>query len=139
MSDPVDLLSLFLHLARASQQRRRPLVCDRLLLLAGVIAARMSLPLIADYCRWRILEHNPQHLVRRWENFQEALQDSDFLHLLKQVQRRYPQEKAERMLDSLEIDRAQEREAYYTDEEYAASLLGGTPEQLAEQLRSGKE
>ena len=130
MSRPVDLLGLYLHLARASQQRRRPHVCDRLLVIAGVIAAQMELPKIAAYCRHRILEHNPRHLVRRWPTLSEALDDVDFLHLLKQLQRRYPQEKAERMLITLGVQMEREREAYYTDEEYAAALLGATPEKL---------
>jgi hypothetical protein len=130
MSRPVDLLGLYLHLARASEQRRRPLVRDKLLLLAGVIAARMELPHIAAYCRKRILEHNRGHMVRRWPTLDDALQDEDFLALLRQAQRRYPLEKAERMLATLGIDMAQERETYYSDNEYAAALLGTTPTDL---------
>jgi hypothetical protein len=130
MSRPVDLLGLYLHLARASRQRRRPHVSDRLLVLAGVIAARMGLPRIAACCRQRILEHNPQHLVGRWATLSDALNDDDFLHFLKHLQRRFPQEKAERMLSTLGIELGRERETYYTDEEYAAALLGDTPDNL---------
>jgi hypothetical protein len=130
MSRPVDLLGLYLHLAHASEQRRRPLVRDKLLLIAGVIAARMELSHVAALCRQRILEHNPGHMVRRWPTFAAALDEEDFLHLLRQAQRRYPLEKAERMLVALGIDMAQEREAYYTDNEYAAALLGTTPAEL---------
>ncbi len=130
MTRPVDMLGLYLHLARAAQQRRRPLVRDKLLLLAGVIAARMNLSHIAALCRKRILEHNPAHMVRRWPTFAAALEDDDFLALLRQAQRRYPLEKAERMLANLEIDMAHEREAYYSDNEYAAALLGVTPAEL---------
>ncbi|QDU96393.1 hypothetical protein [Lignipirellula cremea] len=139
MSEPVELLGLYLHLAHAAHQRLRPLVRDRLLLLSGVIAARMELSLISASCRRLILEHNPQHLVKRWPSLILALEDTDFLHLLKQVQRRYPQEKAERMLDNLGIDRALERQAYYSDEEYAASLLGATPERLQAALDAEDE
>jgi hypothetical protein len=134
MSRPVDLLGLYLHLARASEKRRRPLVRDKLLLLAGTIAARMELPHIDALCRERILEHNPAHMIRRWPSFAAALEDSDYLHLLKQAQRRYPLEKAERMLATLGIDMAQEREAYYSDNEYAAALLGVTPAELEERF-----
>jgi hypothetical protein len=55
---------------------------------------------------------------------EEALTDEDFLHFFRQLHRRYPQEKAERMLSTLDIEMARERETYYSDEEYAASLLG---------------
>jgi hypothetical protein len=64
---------------------------------------------------------------------EEALQDMDFLSVLRSIQRRYPQEKAERLLASLGIERGRERDAYYDDEEYAAALLGTTPGEL-EQL-----
>jgi hypothetical protein len=131
MSEPIELLGLYLHLALASQRRQRPHVRDRLLVLAGVIAARMQLGSIAAYCRHLILQHNPQHMVRRWPTLDAALDDPDFLHFLKQIQRRYPQEKAERMLSSLGIDMARERQSYYSDTEYAAALLGETPESLA--------
>ena len=39
MSSPGEHLGLYLHLARAAELRRQPLVRDRLLFLAGVIAA----------------------------------------------------------------------------------------------------
>ena len=61
-----------------------------------------------------------------------ALDDSDFLHFLKQVQRRYPQERAEQMMEELEIEMGRERETYFSDEEYAAALLNVTPQKLEE-------
>jgi hypothetical protein len=130
MSEPVDLLGLYLHLAQASHKRNRPHVRDRLLVLAGVIAARMQLPLVAAYCRRQVLAHNPGHLVGRWPDLATALADSDFLHLLRQLQRRYPQEKAEQLLAHLGVQRAREREAYFSDEEYAAAILGHSVESL---------
>jgi len=100
------------------------------LVIAAAIAARLKLPRIAKHCQSKILQHNPHHLIGRWEIVESALEDSDFLHLLRSVQRRYPQERAERLLETLGIDRASERDAYYSDEEYAASLLGVTLDQL---------
>ena len=132
MSQPSDLLGLYLHLARASALRRQPHARDRLLVISGVIATHIGLMSVAAYCRQSILEHNPGHMVRRWNNFADALEDSDFLHFLKQVQRRYPQEKAERMLSTLGIDMAQERQTYYNDTEYAAALLGVSTDTLDE-------
>lgn len=134
MSRPVHILSVYLHLAAASQRRRRPHARDRLLLIAGSAAARMGLELVAANCRHQILEHNPKHLIRRWETVGEALQHEEFLCLLKQLQRRYPQEKAERMLQTLNIELGNERAAYYTDLEYAAALMGTTPEQLRQRF-----
>ena len=123
MSSPANLLGLYLHLAGASQRRGQPQVRDRFLVIAGTIAARMELATIDVHCRQIVLAHNPRHLVRRWPSFAAALDDSDFLHFLKQLQRRYPQEKAEQLLDGLGIDMACEREAFASDEEYAGNLL----------------
>ena len=47
--------------------------------------------------------------------------------------REYPLEKAEKMLHDLGIDGEGERDAYYSDEEYAAALLGTTPDEIARQ------
>ncbi|MBM4095127.1 MAG: hypothetical protein FJ276_37830 [Planctomycetes bacterium] len=130
MSDPGHLLAVYLHLARASGQRNRPLVRDRLLLLAGAVAARMAIDPVAGYCRHLVLTHNPNHLIRRWPTYRQALASGDFRSFLAQLERRYPQEKAERLLQSLGIELAAERDSYFSDYEYAASLLGTTPEAL---------
>ena len=76
---------MYLHLARASELRRRPQVRDRLLVIAASIAERCKLGRIAAYCRHRVLKHNPGHLIRRWPTIAEALDESDFLHFLKQL------------------------------------------------------
>jgi hypothetical protein len=130
MTDPGHLLATYLHLAAASHRRRRPHVRDRFLLLAGVIALDLRLDTVAAECRRLVVTHNPQHLVRRWRTLREALEGEDFRSLLRQLQRRYPQEKAEQLLSALEIDTARERQAYYSDYEYAAALLGTTPAAL---------
>lgn len=130
MGDSGHLLATYLHLAAASQRRRRPHVRDRLLLLAGVVALDLGYDAIAAECRKRVLAHNPQHLVRRWTTLREALDTEDFCSLLRQLQRRYPQEKAEQLLAALDVDTARERQAYFSDYEYAAALLGTTPAAL---------
>ena len=129
---PVKLLGVFLHLARASQQRLRPHVRDRLLVIAASQATRLELTRVAAHCRHLVLAHNPQHMIGNYSTVAEALDDSDFLHLLKQLQRRFPLEEAERLLVSLGIEQGREWETYYSAEEYAAALLGETPQSLAE-------
>jgi hypothetical protein len=95
-----------------------------MLLLAGVVAANMQLSKLAAYCRSEILQNNPRHLVGRWPSVAEALLDDEFLTLLKHVRRKYPVERAERLLESLGIEIGNERDTYYRDEEYAAAILG---------------
>ena len=69
-------------------------------------------------------------MIGHWPAFQAALQDEDFHQFLRQQLRRFPREKAEQMLQSLGIEMARERQTYYTDQEYAAAILGTTPEEL---------
>lgn len=121
---PTELLAIYLHLARASQLRRRALVRVRLLVLAGSLAVRMGLPRIAAYCRQQILECSPNHLVARWPNLAQAQDQEDFLYLLRHLQRRYSAENSERLLQDLGIQVANERASYFSEEEYAAALLG---------------
>ena len=60
-----------------------------------------------------------------------AIDDDEFEPYLKQLERRFPPEKAEQMLQSLEVDISGERDVYYSDEEYAASIWGLSLEELA--------
>jgi hypothetical protein len=110
------------------------LVRDRLLVLAGVIASELSLAPIAAYCRWRVLQHNPGHMVARWTTLEEALRQPDFLYWLKQLQRRYGTEQAEQWADSLGIERRGERATYFSDGEYAAAVLGQEWQQLQDRF-----
>jgi len=123
MAEADRLLGMYLHLARASRMRQQPLVRAKLLVLAGVQAQEMGLDQISALCRHRILSQNPRHLVRRWPTIEEALATEPFQTHLKQLRRRYSREKVEHMIDSLGIEMGQEREAYFSDSEYAASLL----------------
>lgn len=124
MSEPIDLLAIYLHLAKSAWKRLRMPDRDRLLVISGFIAAKMKLVRIADHCRSLILQNNQGHMIRKWPSFSMATDDTNFQHFLKQLQRRFPQEKAETMLSNLGIDRANERQLYYSDEEYAAAVIG---------------
>jgi hypothetical protein len=130
MESPIEVLGIYLHLAQASAQRRRPHARDRLLVVAAVVAAQQGLRRIAALCRHKILQHNPHHMVSRWPTVEVALDDQDFQHFMRHLVRQYPAEKAERMLESLGVERGQERAAYYSDEEFAAALLGYDLHQL---------
>lgn len=132
MVPSMELLANYLHLARASGARRRPDVRTRLLVLAAVAAAYGSLNRIAAYCRQLVLQHNPRHIIGRWETVADALADEDFLHFLRHLERRYPFERVERMLVELGFDLTNERETYYSDEEYAAALLNVGTDRLTE-------
>ena len=124
MTPPIELLGTYLHLARAAELRRQPLVRDRVLLLAAVIAAQIELEPIAAACREIILAHNPRHMVSRWATIGEALDQEDFQSLVNQLSTRYGPEYVERLVEQLGIERGNERAAYASDGEFAAALLG---------------
>ena len=123
MAEPAQALAVYLHLARASDLRRQPLVTDKLILLAGTLAVELGMLDIADRCHAAVLRRNPQHLIRHWTNLTEAIAAPRFQTFLKQLHRQYSHEKAEHMLGSLGIDMARERELYANEHEYASALL----------------
>jgi hypothetical protein len=121
---PIDLLATYLHLARAAELRRQPQVCDRVLLLAAVIAAQIELAPIAAACREKILAHNRGHMLARWPTVAAALAEEDLQSLVNQLSTRYGPEHVENLVAQLGIERGHERAAYDSDGEFAASLLG---------------
>jgi hypothetical protein len=123
MTPPIDLLATYLRLARAAQARHQPLVRDRVLLLAGVIAAQINLAPIAGACREQILTHNPRHLVSRWPTIGRALGEEDFQSLVNQLSTRYGPERCERLVVQLGVERNTHRSAYASDGEFAAALM----------------
>ncbi len=139
MAFEIRHLAIYLHLARASEVRQRMLVRDRLLVLAGAMSQSGELPRIAALCRAKILDHNANHMVRRWETFAAMSHDAQFQPFLAQLQRKYPIEKAEQMLQSLGVQLANERETYYSDEEYAASIWGVSLARLDEIYPTGAD
>jgi hypothetical protein len=123
MTPPIDVLATYLHLARAAKLRRQPLVRDRVLLLAAVIAAQIGLEPIAAACREQILLHNPRHLAGRWPTIGEALGEEDFQTLVNQLSTRYGPERVEQLVVQLDVKAGSERALYAGDGEYAAALL----------------
>jgi hypothetical protein len=123
MRRPIDVLASYLQLARAAKARVQPLVRDRALLLAGVIAAQIDLEPIAAACRELILAHNPRHLISRWPTIGAALGTEDFQSLVSQLSTRYGPERVEQLVQQLGESQADERADYASDGEYAAALL----------------
>ncbi len=134
MAKAVRLLGMYLHLARASSQRRQPMVRVKLLVLAAVQADTMGLDEVAALCRHKVLKQNARHLLRKWPTIGEARSAESFQAYLKQLKRRYSSEKVEHMVQSLGIEMGQERAAYFSDQEYAAALLDTRVDAIADVL-----
>lgn len=124
MNAQIELLGIYLHLARSFQGRRQLLRRDRMLVLAGQLSAQLKLDRIAAYCRHLVLAHNPGHMVGHWPSLSVAIRDADFDNFCRIIRKRYPRERAEQLLEELGIRTEGEREAYFSDDEYAAALLG---------------
>jgi hypothetical protein len=124
MRRPIDVLASYLHLAQAAKRRRQPLVRDRLLLLASVIAAQINLAPIAAACRASVLKHNRRHMVGRWPTITAALAEEDFQCLVNQLSSRYGPERVEQLVAQLGLPDEPDRAEYASDGEYAAAILG---------------
>jgi hypothetical protein len=125
MAPPVELLGTYLQLVRGAELRQQPLVRDRVLVLAAVLAAQIEgLAPIAACCRERILVHNPGHMLARWPTVEEARRQEDFQSLVNQLASRYGTERVEQLVLQLGLDPQPDRSAYASDGEYAAALLG---------------
>jgi hypothetical protein len=124
MLDPFEELILYLRLAQAYRNKLQMSDRDRALLLAGTCAHVMQMPQIGQFCRQLILQNNQGHMLRKYESFEEAVNDSDFGFFLKQVRRKISPERAEAQLIDLEYHCDVRREDYPTDEQYAAAVMG---------------
>ena len=82
------------------------------------------MPPVAEFCRQLILQNNHGHMVRKWNSMAEALKDSDFLHFLRQIQRKMPLEAAESKLVEIGYHCDVKREDYDSDQEYVAAVMG---------------
>lgn len=127
MTEDHFALAMYLHLARASELRRRWMVRDKLLLVCAQRAQGLGLSELAEHCRARILAHNPGHLVGHFATIAEAAGDERFAALSQQAERAYSGEKAEYMLQSLGIELGRAEATYATADEYLGSILGPAP------------
>lgn len=94
----------YLKLANLSRTKQQIAGCDRFLVLAGVEACRTGWLDVADRCRVRVLEDNPQHLLHRWDTMADALRSDEFTPFLRQQERFCNHEHAEALLSELEED-----------------------------------
>ena len=131
----MELLGTYLQLVRGAERRGQPLVRDRVLVLAAVLAAQMKgMTPIAECCRERILAHNRGHMLARWPTVAEARRHEDFQSLVNQLASRYGPERVEQLVDQLGQSGGEDRAAYASDGEYAAALLDADWEDLQQRF-----
>ena len=125
MDDHDAAMLAFVKLAGVSQSREQLGPRDKFLVLAGAAASRGNHSAVARRCRELLLAHNPAHLLKRYETFEQALEDDEFRTFLRQLARFCSYEKAEHHLAQLEISpELPNISAKLSAQEYALLLLG---------------
>ena len=124
MNDPFDDLILFLRVAQAFKNRLQMSDRDRALVLSGTFASLLQMNSVANFCRELVLQHNPGHMLRKFDDFRSATEDPDFGVFLKQVRRKLSPETAEAQLMTLDYHCDVRPTDYSTPLEYAAAVMG---------------
>jgi len=104
MSNPERDMLAYVHLAALARQKGQLPGRDKFLVLAASAACHAGWPDVARRCRSLILEHNPAHLIGRFESVAAALRSEEFQPLVKQLDRFCGSERAEFLLEELGID-----------------------------------
>ena len=106
MRDHERAMLVYAMLAELSRQKGQYLGRDKFLVLTGAAACRAGWPDVANRCQVLILEKAPAHIVGKYELFTDAMRSKDFEPFLKQMERFCGYEKAEHLLNELELDPA---------------------------------
>lgn len=125
-----DELVIYLDLAMAYKNRGMISDSDRALLMAGCCASLANYPQLANYLRHQVLQRNPNHMIRRWDDFQEALSAPEFQSLIKQVSAKIPIENYEETLKSLGYRRKSSLEDFTSELNFIAHILKVDPSWL---------
>jgi hypothetical protein len=99
MPAPEQLLELYLHLAKASEEQQRFGQREKFLVLAANVAAASGDSAAAEACRSAVVRNNPEHVLCKYESMNEALRSEDVVEYTHSLLRMYPFEKAEYLLD----------------------------------------
>ena len=93
--------AVYIELAEAYHAKGRYQERDRFLILAADSAWSAGAIDEAERLRSRILEYNPNHLLRPYPSFDEALKSADIQAYVQQLRRGYPRERAVELLKEL--------------------------------------
>jgi hypothetical protein len=96
---PGALADLYLQLATAAGGQDQRSAEVRFYVLAAGAAEQGGFVSVAEGCRQRILEQNPDHPARRFKSMGEALSHPDFAAYVRDLQEAYPPTKGEYLLE----------------------------------------
>lgn len=95
---PEAAVDVFLHLANASSDERQYLQEGKFLMLAAYAAQHAGYSEIADRCRTKVLEQNPNHMLKSFPTMAQAVAAEHIIEYAEQLRKIYPLEKAEYLL-----------------------------------------
>lgn len=125
MLDHSAAMLAFIKLAGVSQSRQQLAQRDRFLLLAAANAGESRFDEVAERCRQLVLDHNPAHMIHRFDSVANALADPEYQSFLRQLKRFCSYEKAEHYLTLLKIAPGLPgNESRMSVRDYALLLLG---------------
>lgn len=119
--------AIYADLAKACHDKGRFQERDRFLILAADSAWSAGAIEQAEQFRSRILEYNPNHLLKPYPSFDEALKSPDIQAYVQQLRRGYPRERAVEMLKELVGERRNELEETLKSEGPAFKLAPPPP------------
>jgi hypothetical protein len=124
--DHESAMLAFATLADLAQAKRQFFPRDKFLILAGAAACRAGCLEVAARCRELVALHNPAHLLNGYDSLPDALRDDEFQAFLKQLLKFCSYERAEHLLQHLNIAPAARCAARgLTANESAAEILAG--------------
>src|SRR6266851_1587948 len=94
-------LRVYQELADSFAQQQNPGMRDMFLMLAADAALRANHTAEAELLRVRLLKLNPDHLLKPYASFAEAIASPDIRNYLDELRQKYPVEVAEEMLESV--------------------------------------
>lgn len=114
----------YLKLAQAYKARSMPMERNKALVLAAVAADMLQMDPMAEFCRKLVLQNNSGHMLRKYNSFADAVNDSDFGVFVKQLRRKIPFESVSGLLSQLEYHCPVRKSEFATQSEYAAAIMG---------------
>lgn len=103
MLDHSAAMLAFIKLAGVAQSKSQLSQRDKFLLLAAAAAVEAEYDAVADRCCQLLLDHNPAHMIRRFESVAHALADPEYLSFQRQLNKFCSYERAEHYLTQLGI------------------------------------
>jgi hypothetical protein len=101
MASADKVIHTYRELAESYERQGQDQMRDRFLVLAADAAQSAGRMEIAERLRSRLLQLNPQHLLKEFGSFAEAMQTQDVQNYVAALRRNHPFERAEHLLQGL--------------------------------------